>query len=287
MTTKKKTLTIAAAILGTAALAGCGSAPQPDEVAVRYDSPPFSGTNFARCVAPGEFNMAAPWSGAEYTTYPAGQRTFTFQGDGAGVDSPAFTANTKDGVEMTVSGQVAFRLDESCDNLRSFHENVGRFNNAGEAEGWANLLRKYLGQSIQRAMNDATQAQEWKGLYSDPKVKAAWEAKVKELLPQYVNQAMGGAYLTDFSPTIQKPDVPENLRNALAASQEAVEQNRAQKARNEQVKSELQSIRELVAVLGPDGYNTYQAIKDGKITVMPIPQGSSVVVQPTPKEAGK
>ena len=47
-----------------------------------------------------------------------------------------------------------------------------------------------------------------------------------------------------------------------------------------QVQSELQSIKALVAVLGPDGYVAYQAIKDGKISVIPIPQGSSVVVQP-------
>ena len=41
-----------------------------------------------------------------------------------------------------------------------------------------------------------------------------------------------------------------------------------------------ESIKALVAVLGPDGYNTYQAIKDGRIQVVTIPQGSSVVVQP-------
>ena len=277
---KKKHLTIAAVLLGATTLAGCGASPEPDEAAVRYDSPPFSGVRFNRCVAPGEFNMSAPWSGAEYTTYPAGQRTYTFTGDGKNVDAPAFTANTRDGVEMTVSGQVAFRLDDSCENLRLFHENIGRFNQSGTPDGWQKTLSKYLGQSLQRAMNDATQEQDWKGLYSDPKVKAAWEKKVKELLPQYVTQSMGGGYFTDFSPTIQKPEVPDALRNALAASQEAVEQNRAQKARNEQVKSELQSIRELVSVLGPDGYNTYQAIKDGKIQVVTIPQGSSVVVQP-------
>ena len=59
-----------------------------------------------------------------------------------------------------------------------------------------------------------------------------------------------------------------------------MQQNKAQQERNVQVKSELESIKALVAVLGPDGYNTYQAIKDGRIQVVTIPQGSSVVVQP-------
>ena len=33
-------------------------------------------------------------------------------------------------------------------------------------------------------------------------------------------------------------------------------------------------------VLGPEGYNTYQAIKSGKIQVLPVPAGSPVLVQP-------
>lgn len=279
-----KPITIIAAAAATIAIAGCGASPQPDEYAVRYDSPPFSGTSFKKCVNPGAFDMGAPWSGAEYFTYPAGQRTYTFTGDGSKSDAPAFTANTKDGVEMTVSGQVSFRVADSCDNLRSFHENIGRFNKAYEDEGWANLLNKYLGQSIHRAMSDATQSRDWKSLYSDPAQKAVWENDVKERLPQYVTQAMGGAYLVEFSPTIQKPAIPQKLQDALQASQEAVEQQRAQESRNKQVTSELESIKELVAVLGPDGYNTYQAIKDGKIQVVTIPQGSSVVVQPGEKK---
>ena len=103
---------------------------------------------------------------------------------------------------------------------------------------------------------------------------------MKAKLPVYVKQAMGGAYFDGFAPTIQKPEIPQDLSDSLRAAQVAVQQNKAQQERNVQVQSELESIKALVAVLGPDGYNTYQAIKDGRIQVVTIPQGSSVVVQP-------
>ena len=276
----------AAATIGIGALTGCGVSPAPDEEAIRYNQPPFSGVSFAECVPAGSFNAAAPWSGAEYYRYPAGQRTYSFSGDGSQSDAPAFKANTKDGVEMTVSGVVAFKLATDCENLRSFHENIGIKTNAyvnESGDGWKSMLDTYLGASIQRAVNDATQGRDWKGLYSDPTVKAEWERQVQSLLPKYVTQAMQGSYFEAFSPTIQKPDIPTDLTNALQATQVAVEQNTAQTERNKQVDTELESIRKLVDVLGPDGYNTYQAIKDGRIEVVAIPQGSNVNV--TPKES--
>ena len=100
-------LRAAALTLALPVLAACAtSSPAPDQEAVRYDSPPFQGTSFAECVNAGGYNMAAPWSGADFYDYPAGQRTYTFTGDGKGADAPAFKANTSDGVEMTVSGVV-------------------------------------------------------------------------------------------------------------------------------------------------------------------------------------
>ena len=272
------------AVAAVAALTACSSAsPAPDQEAVRYDSPPFQGTSFAKCVQPGGYDMAAPWTGADFYAYPAGQRTYQFTGDGKNADAPAFTANTQDGVEMTVSGVVAFRLTDDCDRLREFHERIGLKDAAyitDDGAGWAKVLNKFLGSSIQRAVNDATQGRAWRALYADPKVKGEWEQQVKTLLPKYVEQAAGGPYFDQFSVTIQKPEIPADLSDALRATQVAVEQTAAQQKRNEQVTSELESIKALVAVLGPEGYNTYSAIKSGKIQVLPVPAGSPVLVQP-------
>lgn len=284
---KRITRGVAAAaimITATTGLTGCGTAsPEPDREAIRYDQPPFQGRSFRKCVTPGGYDMAAPWSGADYYDYPVGLRTYTFDGDGKKSDAPAFSANTSEGVEMRITGVVAFRLSDSCDALRSFHENIGIKHAAylnEDGNGWKTMLDTYLKPSIQRAVNDATQSRSWKELYNDPKVKAEWEKDVKQRLPQYMSQSMSGTYFEDFSPTIQKPDIPDKLAAALNDTQIAIQANTAQKERNKQIDSELVAIRKLVAVLGPDGYNTYQAVKDGKIQVVTIPQGSSVVVQP-------
>jgi uncharacterized membrane protein affecting hemolysin expression len=66
--------------------------------------------------------------------------------------------------------------------------------------------------------------------------------------------------------------------DALAAEQVAVAQNNAQKAKNVQINTEIESIRALVKVLGPNGYILYKAIQDGEITVMPIPMGNPLSI---------
>ncbi len=186
------------------------------------------------------------------------------------------------GVPLTTAGVITFTMNTDCEVLQKFHESIG-IKYGADKEGvkdWSGLLATYMRQPLERAIADATQGLDWKVLYTDPAVKAQWEARVKELLPQYVAQTAGGDYFGNFAVTIQKPDLPENLATAITATQEAIQQNEAQKERNAQVATELESIRALVAILGPDGYNTYQAIKDGRLTVVPIPQGGAINVTP-------
>lgn len=269
----------------------------PDQTGLHYSAGPLSATKFEECIEP----SSRVWNGPadKHYAYPSGQRTFSFglgAPDGTALDSGSLIALTKDNIELTVNGVVTFTLNTDCDTLREFHEEIGlKFDAAMDgnnvSDGWRSMLNVYMAQSLQRAINDATQSLEWRSLYNDPAVKETWEAEVKENLPRYVKQAMGGDYFDNFSVTIQKPELPADLAEALRATQVAVEQNNAQKERNETVQTELDSIRSLVEVLGPDGYNTYAAIKDGKISIYPIPQGSSVIVggtpAPAPAEAGK
>jgi hypothetical protein len=129
-------------------------------------------------------------------------------------------------------------------------------------------------------MNEATVALPWKGLYNDSKVKAAWEKTVAMLLPQYVKQLAGEDYFTGVSVSIQKPEPPAAIVKALAGEQVAVAENNAQLERNATIATELASIRALVKVLGPYGYVLYQAEKDGKLPLMPVPAGGSINVAP-------
>lgn len=265
-------------VIGAAAaltLSGCSIVnTAPDEVALHYSAGPFSATTFDNCVEPGQRNIDGPAD--QHFPYPAGQRSFVFDdSDNEAKDSGSFSAPSKDQVLLTLSGQVTFELNTDCDTLREFHEKIGL------KDDWTAILKTYFSQPLNRALTDATQQFNWGDLYSNVDGAAAkWEAKVKELLPNYIKQATGGEYFINVSTTLQKPAVSPELQSAIEATQQAVQQNRAQQERNVQVTSELQSIRELVAVLGPEGYNTYQAIKDGRIQVVTIPQGGAINVTP-------
>jgi regulator of protease activity HflC (stomatin/prohibitin superfamily) len=259
---------------------------EPDQVGLWYKAGPLTSTHFDHCVDPGTRQLFGGLDDNTYT-YPAGIRTYEFHSGGSQDVAPV-KALTKDNLELTVSGVVRFQLNTDCKVLQKFHEQIGLKTNSfmnGDktSDGWNTMLATFLQQSLQRAVNEATQDFNWKDLYSSTEVKASWEKKVAELLPTYVKQGMGDEYFDNYSLTIQKPELPTALLQALQDTQTAVEQNNAQKQRNTQVETEIQSIAKLVAILGPEGYNTYQAIKDGKINVMPIPQGSSFnVTSPVP-----
>ncbi|MBC9703887.1 MAG: hypothetical protein H9W81_02470 [Enterococcus sp.] len=258
----------------------------PNEQGLWYKAGPLTSTHFDDCIAPGTRKLTGGLSDQTFV-YPAGQRNFEFSDSGSG-EAGTIVALTKDNVELRTSGVVRFELTRDCETLTKFHEEIGLSNKAyfrgGESEGWLPMLNKYLHASLQRAVNEATQEFDWKELYNNVEVKAAWEKKVSELLPRFVQQSMDGEYFENYSLTIQKPTLPDDLLKALQDTQTAMEQNNAQKERNTTVETEAQSIKRLVDILGPEGYNTYQAIKDGKITIYPIPQGSGVIVNGAPTE---
>lgn len=273
----RKKLTIAAIITTLAvATTACSTVnTQPDQQALRYSDPAMGAKQYKEHFGPSSYDMASMMN-VDYT-YPAGQRVYSFlPGDGG--DGNVFAPTTKDGVTLTVEGSVRFALTSEPEKLQEFHEKIGLRMKAYDDEGWREMLRVYLRASINRAITDATQGLNWADIYTDPAVKAEWEKDVADLLPQYVEQAIGGDYIGDFEVTLQKPILPEDLENALKDAEVAAQQARVQEERNQQVNSELDSIRELVDVLGPDGYNVYQAIKDGKVTVMPIPTGSDITI---------
>lgn len=271
----KKFSIIAPIAAGLMLLTGCSIAnTAPDQAALHYSAGPFSATSFDNCIDPGQRNIDGPSD--QHFYYPAGQRSFVFD-DSANEskDSGSFSAPSKDQVQLTLSGQVTFELNTDCDTLREFHEKIGL------KDDWDAILKTYFAQPLNRALTDATQQFAWGDLYSNiDNAQPKWEAKVKELLPNYIMQATGGEYFINISTTLQRPTVSPELNAAIEQTAQAIQQNKAQQERNVQVQSELESIRALVAVLGPDGYNTYQAIKDGKIQVVTIPQGSAINVTP-------
>ncbi|MEV6279805.1 SPFH domain-containing protein [Nocardia sp. NPDC051832] len=272
------------------AAAGCSTAPNPDEAGLEYDAGPFSATTFSNCIAPGNREYRGP--GDQFFLYPAGQRTFEFA-EGKDAEIPEATVVSKDDLELRVTGLVTFSLNTDCETLRQFHERIGIKYQAHDSDGWVQMLREYIGHPLNRAIDDATKAYNWRDLYTSAETKGAWEKAVGQLTAKYIAEQGGEAFFCSpvFVPgsggdcgdpqlTIQQPVPPEPVRAALTDTQRAIEATRAQQEENIRVTTELEAIRRLVEVLGPNGYVLYQAIKDGKVQVVPVPNGVDVNISP-------
>ena len=255
--------------------------------------------------------------GDDVYNYPSGQRTYTFAGaneedaKNLGADAPAIKV-VKNNIQLTLVGTVTFYLETAdCDRFKSFHSNIGVKDWGGHAawisegdgdadyNGWNAMLDTYIGQPLQRAATDSILESDsgYLDVYNGTN-RAAVEKDIQTRLPGAVKNLSGEEYFKGFNVQLQKPDIDQSLKDSLKQLEEAVNQNNAQAKRNETVNTELDSIRALVAVLGPDGYIAYtqnkltevqidllkQAVEKGNIQVLPVPTGSGVSL---PVPAGK
>jgi hypothetical protein len=274
----RKWVTGALVALGIVLTTGCSiTTPEPDQVGVVYDAGPLSDTSFQNCIKPGSRDISGPADQAY--VYPAGQRTYEFA-EKPGAEAAPITVVTKDNLEMQVAGVATFTLSADCKALQQFHERLGLKFKAYEDAGWNRLLSIYVGQPLDRAMDAASKEFDWKALFNDPAAKQRWEERVKELIPGFIQEQGGASFFTGFNVTLQQPLPPQGVRDALAAAQQAAEENNAQKAKNERARTELESIKELVEVLGPDGYVKLKAVQSGQATIVISDDGK---INVTPK----
>ncbi|MFG3439893.1 SPFH domain-containing protein [Nonomuraea sp. NPDC047897] len=267
--------TIPLCMLAAALVTGCSiTTPEPDQKGIVYDAGMFSDTTFQNCIEPGARDVSG-W-GDQGFVYPNGQRTFEFA-DKQGAESKPLSVVTKDNLEMTVAGVATFSLTTDCATLRRFHEQIGLKFKAYTDEGWNRLLGVYIGQPLDRAMDAAAKAYGWKDLFSNPAIKQEWEKSVATYAAQFIKEQGGAGFFGGFSVTLQQPQPPQGVRDALASAQQAVEENTAQKAKNEKARTEMEAIKALVDVLGPEGTVMWQAIKDGRVQFV-ISDGSAVAV---------
>lgn len=290
-------LAVVAVVLLIFGASGCSRvSTAPDEVMLHYAGGVFEANRFERCISPSSgATILGP--GDTSFSYPFGQRTFDFTGSDDAESTP-ITVVSKDNVQMTVAGSATFTLNTDCAVLRQFHERIGlkyaAYQDGGghTSSGWRRMLNFYLKQPLDRALDAASQEFEWRRLFNDPNVKQQWEARVGELAREFIKETAGAEYFCqpnyagtgdcgDIVLTIQKPEPPASLVEALAAEQAAKQQNLAQQQINTKVKTELESIKDLVKVLGPQGAILWKAIQDGKVQVVPVPQGSNINITPS------
>lgn len=258
----------------------------PDQVALHYSAGPLSSTRFADCVGTSSRSWNGPYD--KSFIYPSSQTNFVF-GDGG--DAEAITFVTKDGIEMRVTGVANLMLNTDCQALRQFHDLIGNryaayMDNGQRPEGWDRVLSIYIGRPLDTATDRAGQAYTYTELYTDPNKKAAWEADVLEMLPDLVNRQTDGddAFFENFAITLQKPEPPQAIKDALVAQQEQVAKARAAeaeaaakeaaaKAQVQVEKQEAAKISERVKVLGVDGYLKQYAIQNGLNPFQPSTNG--------------
>jgi hypothetical protein len=297
----KKILTyLLAGALALLALAGCSTAdPNPSEIGLRYNGGPFSGQEFLNCIAPGSRQVNGPNS--QYFYYPFGTRTYNFAGGvnapAPGADEGAILVNTKNNVQMVVTGSITFRLNDSCTPytdsnghfwpggmLQKFHDTIGRSHAmfAGDSNAdfagnttWGQGLNLFLGGPAGKALNNAGLAYNWQDLNSNLDVRnkfvAAAEADIKTL----ITQQAGDDFFLIQNVQVDQPQPPPNLIDQMTNLQ-------AQQLQNQTAQQTQQ-----LAANWPGGINGYQdylqkqavndAIKGGHVPVLLIPQGSPIM----------
>lgn len=277
------------------AVSGCSIAnTTASEVALQYGAGPFDSRVFVKCVPTG--TRSVDDVNDEHLYYPNGQRDWNF-GNGNGMDSAALTSTTSDAQEITVSGTVKFTLNTDCHEftdptgkkwpggkLQMFHELIASKYNAAPddggqqmKDGWKDLLRNYVGAAMDRATDNEALKYPWHDLYTDTARKAEWEKSVLDQLPAILKTLTQGVDLiTINSVLLQKPGIQPALVSGLTDKQAA------------ELRAQAVEVDKTAASNFPGGLAAYQAyqqqqavneaIKNGKVQVLPVPQGSPIIV---------
>lgn len=282
-------------IMGLAACSTVNTA--PDEVALHYSAGPMSDTVFDYCVpvstrdnwqGPGDFNYY----------YPVGQRDFKFSTD-EGSDFGPLTTSTKDSVELTVKGTVYFTINTNCSpyrdkegkewpggKLQKFHERLGLKNHVpgvdtnGVGDGWKEFLNKYIKDVVDRTVDLEASRLGYSDLYNNADVRAKWETSVVTSVVDQVQTAMGEDFLKIDRVILQKPDLPDAMKNELVNAEAARLRANTSLVDQEAAKNFPGGLPAYVDYQAKQAVN--KAISEGKVPLLPVPYGSSIIVNTAP-----
>jgi ElaB/YqjD/DUF883 family membrane-anchored ribosome-binding protein len=91
-----------------------------------------------------------------------------------------------------------------------------------------------IGKPLDTTLDRVAQNYDWRAVWNDPKVKAAFETEVNTNIETLVNRQAGGDFFQNFTVLILKPDpVDPGLKQAIADEQNAVAEANAAKAKAE------------------------------------------------------
>ncbi|MPZ82255.1 MAG: hypothetical protein GEV28_18395 [Actinophytocola sp.] len=288
---------VAALVVAVLTLAGCSIAnTSPQNIAVHYANGWFDSRSFVDCSPTGQRSIDDVLD--DHYFYPAGQRTFAFSSDKS-ADSGPLSVATSDSIELVARGTVTFHLNTSCEpytdgsgkhwpggRLQKFHEQIGSKLNAysededsdNGGDGWPRFVNTYIKDVVDRALDTNGLSYSWPDLYANNDIREEWETAVKKSIPDLVKAQLGDDLVLIDNVLLQKPEVPDALRDELTNNQAAT--LRAQTARTDQQAAETFPGGLTAYLAYQNALAVNEAIKSGKVQVIPVPQGSPVIVSP-------
>ena len=166
----------------------------PDQVALHYSDGAFSARRFQDCV--GSSSRAWDGPGDKHYSYPKSQRNYVF-GEG-GDRAPVIFVEQGRHRDVGRRGQ-AFLLNTDCGTLQKFHDLIGNryaaymdSTDGNGSAGWLTMLSVYISRPLGTAIDRASQKYTYTELYTDPAVKAQWEADVLAQMPDLVGRQIDG-----------------------------------------------------------------------------------------------
>lgn len=272
------------------ALTGCTSRTPIDQAELVYHGG-LHAKNFKHCIAAGGSGSV----GANDTTvrYPVNSRDFQFQDDTAGAERGHINVLAKGGQQMTVQGAVYFTLNDKCDILQKFHEQIGT-NYGPSGDGlptkWNDLLAKYIGVPVENALDRVSLDYTMDDLIGNAAKKNAWQDAASKQIAESIKAVTGGEpYFCkpnykpggkddcgQFSIQLNQAQPPQQVTEANADAAAAAKRNESQTKTSETQAG-------LIKIFGIQGYLELQrqqlmrdALNKGNIPFLPIPAGGSI-----------
>lgn len=305
----KKIVKFAGIIAGAVTLAlsasGCSVINTPsDMVALHYNGGWMTAESFVECVPASTYQN----NGAGHVSYeyPTSLRYFVADNEKQTAESGSITVVSQDNTEMAIPVSVGLTLVTDCETLRAFHEKIAKRDKAfwggsdfpdenhdGSPDGWVKVLKLYVGDTLDAALDRTSQKYQWRKLWNDPATKVEIEQFVEATLSKEIDTRMGGHYFNITDILIKKPEpMAQALKDAIVAEQTAVANANAAKAEAQaqeaaadaklkaanaerevevaKAKTEAAAIEEQIRVMGQDAWLKKYGIDKG-ITPWPNP----------------
>lgn len=303
---------IAAPLLALA-LTGCGVQAGGDEVPVQFGGGVAEDSKVKGCKDQGAREIFGSW-GDTYLKVPAGVRNYRARAGEVSKEQEAMTF-TVNGVEMRSNVQVGYQVNLNCERpsedklatLEVFARDFGLKYERLNGDNWfGELLVDYVGTPTDQALDDAAaelvknnDGLTWRSFRSDAQVKSDFETAAGRHAQALVEKEMGGQYFCGPGSTDQckpltvsvTPPTPTDKEYIDLIRDEEVAAGQVQIAGQQKLANDAklkadEALREAYGVNGVLEQRRLdileKAVEDGKVTVLPLQQGTDVSVPATP-----